>query len=319
MKLLIIILLTVAYVSIQGQSVPAKNENIPYLVTFGSGGDKSWGDDDFCQVFFFVVPKSHKKAMFIRVFDPGTGGKIDEKKGDFNTKMKYSIYGGKGCISDKRSQGTNPNAGYDSGNLIATKTFSTELDQKWYTFGPMNPTAGELSEQYGGYVIKVIIEGLSGDDGNLYKLFMSTSATSNIPVEGGNAFTFEYTFRMMNDPHQVSHVYPYIDSKVTSVKQSNYDWDFDGDLKIITNTRLAVHLEKSGNGDWGRSEHKVLSKEKESSFDVQFHKNKKGPINNNNIAFNITNQYGESMPFFTIPIGGIPKPKSTIKLIPGNR
>jgi len=299
------------------QSVPARNENIPYLVTFGEGGNKSWGDDDFCQVFFFVVPKTHKKAFYIRIFDPGTGGKIDEKKGEFNTRMKYSIYGGNGCISNKAAQGTNPIKGYDSGNLLATKTFTNELDEKWYTFGPLNPTSGELSEQYGGYVIKLIIKGLEGDDGNLYKLVMSASANTNLPVEGGNAFTFEYTFRMKNDPKQVSHVYPYIDSKVTSVKQSNYDWDFDGDLKIISNTRLAIHLKKSGNGNWGRSEHKVLAKEKESSFDVQFHKNKSKPVNNNNIAFNITNQYGESMPFFTIPIGGIPKPKSTIKLIPG--
>lgn len=301
------------------QSVPARNENIPYLVTFGADGDKSWGDDDFCQVFFFVVPKTHKKAMYIRVYDPGTSGKIDEKKGEFNSKTKFSIYGGKGCISNSKARQTNPVTGYDSGNLLASKTFTNEYDDKWYSFGPINPSSGELSEQYGGYVIKLIIKGISGDDGNLYKLFLSTSPDKNQEVEGGNAFTFEYTFRLNNDPVQVSHVYPYIDSKVVSVKQNNYDWDVDGDLKIISNTRLGIHLKKSGNGNWGRSEHKVLSKEKESSFDVQFHKNKSNPVNNNNIAFNITNQYGEAMPFYTIPIGGVPKPKSTIKLIPGGK
>lgn len=306
----------IAALSSFGQAVPAEEENIPFLVTFGSGADKSWGDDDFSQVFFFVIPTTHKNPVYIRVFDPGVGGKYDEKKGEFDTKTAFSVYGGKGCITTQDARGTDPVGKYKSGNLLASKTFGTEYDGTWYTFGPFNPTSGELVESYGGYVFKVIAEGKSGDDGNLYKYFMSTLNTKNQPVEGGNAFTFEYTFRMHNDASEVSHVYPYIDDQVISIKQGNFDWDNDGDLKIITNTRFAVHLKKSGNSDWSESEHKVMEKEKESSFDVQFHKNDKAPTRNNNIAFYITNQYGEAMPFYTIPIGGIPKPKATIKLIP---
>jgi hypothetical protein len=147
---------------------------------------------------------------------------------------------------------------------------------------------------------------------------LSTSNTKNQEIEGGNAFTFEYTFRMHDDPKEVSHVYPYIDNGVLSVKQGNFDWDNDGELKIITNTRYAIHLEKSGDGDWKKSEHKVLTKEKESTFDVQFHKNKGRPAKNNNVSFYITNQYGETLPFYTIPIGGVPKPNPKVKMIPQN-
>ncbi len=67
-----------------------------------------------------------------------------------------------------------------------------------------------------------------------------------------------------------------------------------------------------------KSEHEVYKKELESTFDVQFHKNKGNPAKNNNITFYITNQYGETLPFFTIPIGGVPKPKSNIILKPKN-
>ncbi|MEX1003682.1 MAG: hypothetical protein WDZ35_16300 [Crocinitomicaceae bacterium] len=302
--------------SIFSQSVPAVEENIPYLVTFGSEGSKSWGDDDFSQVFFFSIPETHSKAVYIRVFDPGTGGQIDEKKGVFNTKTKFSVYGGKGCVSEKDARNSNPVGNYKSGNLLASKTFADEYDMKWYTFGPFNPTSGEFSNRFGGYIFKIICEGKQGDDGNLYKYFLSTSATENKEIEGGNAFTFEYTFRMHDSPDEVSHVYPYIDNKVVSLKQGNFDWDNDGDLKIITNTRYAVHLETSGDNNWNRSEHKVLSKEKESTFDVQFHKSKDKPVKDNNVSFYITNQYGETLPFFTIPIGGIPKPKPSIKLTP---
>ncbi|UKN01147.1 hypothetical protein K6119_15565 [Paracrocinitomix mangrovi] len=298
------------------QAVPATEENIPYLVTFGNKGDKSWGDDDFSQTFFFVIPKTHKDPVYIRVYDPGVGGTIDEKKGEWNTKTKFSVYGGKGCVTEKDARASNPIGNYKSGNLLATKTFGDGYDQKWYTFGPFNPTSGELTSKYGGYVFKVIAEGISGDDGNLYKYFLSTSKTSNVEIEGGNAFTFEYTFRMHDDPKEVSHVYPYIDSEVISVKQGNFDWDNDGEMKIITNTRFAIHLDKSGDGNWKNSEHEIKESEKESSFDVQFHKHKGKPAKNNNVSFYITNQYNETLPFYTIPIGGVPKPPTSIKLTP---
>jgi len=310
MKKLTTLLLITTAMNVFSQAVPAVEENIPYLVTFGSEADKSWGDDDFCQTFFFVVPTTYKDPLYIRVFDPGTSGKYDEVKGGFNTKTKFSVYGGKGCVTNKDARAADPVGEYKSGNLLASKSFTNELDGQWYTFGPFNPTTGENTPKFGGYVFKVIAEGKTGDDGNLYRYFMSTSADKNIEVEGGNAFTYEYTFRMHDDPKEVSHVYPYIDNRVVSVKQGNFDWDFDGDLKFISNVRYGEQMIKSGDGNWMRSEHKILAREKESSLDVQFHKNKAKPAKNNNVSFYITNQYGETMPFYTIPIGGIPKPKS---------
>ena len=301
---------------VRSQQVPAEIENIPFLCTFGKEGSKSWGDDDFSQTFFFVIPNSHKDPVYIRIYDPGTSGKHDEQKGTYNTKTKFSVYGGKGCITEKDARSMNPVGKYKSGNLLHSKTFGQDYDGKWYTFGPLNPTSGENWQKVGGNVFKIIAEGISGDDGNLYRYFLSTSADKNIEIEGGNAFTYEYTFRMHEDPKETSHVYPYIDSRVVSVKQGNFDWDNDGELKIITNTRFGIFLKKSGQGNWMKSEHKIDPKEKESTFDVQFHKNKKQPAKNNNVTFYITNQYGETLPFFTIPIGGVPKPKTNIKLTP---
>ncbi|MEO9532842.1 MAG: hypothetical protein ABJG68_17615 [Crocinitomicaceae bacterium] len=309
-KLLLLTLIICSSILVKAQAVPAAEENIPFLVTFGSEGSKDWGDDDFSSVFFFVIPPTNKEPVYIRVFDPGTGGKYDEQKGAFNTKTKFSVYGGKGCITEKDARGSDPVGNYKSGNLLDSKTFGNEYDGKWYTFGPFNPTTGENSTKFGGNVFKVIAEGKSGDDGNLYRYFLSTSGTKNQEIEGGNAFTFEYTFRMHDDPKEISHIYPYVDNRVVSVKQGNFDWDNDGELKFISNTRYGVPLARSGQGNWKRSEHKILAKEKESSLDVQFHKNKKNPAKNNNVSFYITNQYGEAMPFFAVPIGGVPKPKS---------
>ena len=217
----------------QSQPAPAKDENIPYLVTFGSNSEKSWGDDDFCQIFFFRIPVTYSEPFYIRIFDPDTGGAIDEQKGEFNTTIMFSVYGGKGAWSEKDARSVNPAGKFESGNLLDSKSFDSNpmYDMKWYTFGPFNPMEGELSEELNGRIFKIIAKGISGDDGNLYKYFLSTENKENRPIEGANIFTYEYTFRLSDNQNDVSQIYPYIDDKVTSVKILNYDWDEDGTYK----------------------------------------------------------------------------------------
>lgn len=48
----VIVLAITFQTSIYAQPVPASDENIPYLMTFGSKAETSWGDDDFSQTFF---------------------------------------------------------------------------------------------------------------------------------------------------------------------------------------------------------------------------------------------------------------------------
>lgn len=298
------------------QPVPAVEENIPFLVTFGAQSDKSWGDDDFSQTFFFVVPEENLTPIYIRVFDPDVGGLHDEQKGEWNTKTRFSVYGGKECITHPDATGTDPVGNYKSGNLLASKIFgeSDKYDNEWYTFGPFNPTEGELVQKYGGYVFKVIAEGISGDDGNLYRYFLSSKSDRNEAIEGGNAFTFEYTFRLHDDPSQVSHIYPFIDDKVISVKQSNFDWDDDGVIKIVSKAKPGLEIEVSGDNEWKHSEHKIVDREHNSSLDIQFIKSR-NTIRNNNVVISVRNQYGEFLPFYTVPIGGIPKYQPSIHAV----
>lgn len=298
------------------QPVPADEENIPFLVTFGSKADKSWGDDDFSQTFFFVIPENNLTPIYIRVFDPDTGGEHDEQKGDWNTHMRFSVYGGQGCITNPDATGTDPVGNYKSGNLLASKVFSesARYDNEWYTFGPFNPTEGELVPKYGGFVFKVIADGITGDDGNLYRYFLSSKGDENIAIEGGNAFTYEYTFRLHDDPSQVSHIYPFIDDKVISIKQSNFDWDHDGVIKIVSKAKPGLEIEVSGENEWKHSEHKIIEREHNSSLDIQFIKSK-NRIQNNNVVISVRNQYGEFLPFYTVPIGGIPKYQPAIKVV----
>lgn len=296
------------YLTGMSQSAPAEDENIPYLVTFGAQADKSWGDDDFCQIFFFMVPKTHNVPFYIRVFDPDTGGELDEQKGEFNTTVKFSVYGGKGSWSDPDAKSVDPKGNFESGSLLDSKLFdnNSKYDQKWYTFGPFNALEGEFSEELNGYIFKVIAKGISGDDGNLYQYFMSTDKRENKPIEGGNIFTYEYTFRLSNNQNNVSQIYPYLDDKVISVKILNYDWDDDGFIRVVSVAKRGELCTISEDSKWASTKLPVTKEERNTSMEIQFIKNRAKLVKNNNVAVIIQNQYGESLPFYVIPIGGIP-------------
>ena len=300
---------------IDAQSIPAKNENIPFLVTFGKESEKIWGDDDNNQIVFFSIPKDQKTPFYIRIYDPNIGGKFDENKGGFNTKTKFSIYGS-GCFSTNDAENKDPVGNYKMGNLIHSKEFGNELtyDGKWYTFGPINPLEGELMPELGGYIFKLVVDGTSGDDGNLYRLFMSVDSKENKAIEGGNAFMYEYSFRL-NEKKQVAHLYPYVDEYTVKIKQYNFDFDNDAYIKLISMTNPGLRIKSSGDGNWVNSLHLMYTRDKKTSLDIQIVKT--GNAINNNVVFYITNQRDKYLQFHSIPLGAIPKKK--IGLRPTNK
>lgn len=295
---------------LQAQQIPRPEEGFPFLVTFGKEAPADWGDDDHVQIFFFTLPGSHDSPFYLRIFDPDTGGEHDEKQGAFDTRCRFSVYGGKGALTDADSQGQDPEGNYDSGNLLSTKVFSAsdKYDNDWYTFGPINPLEGELVDYLGTgtRVFKVITEGISGNDGNLYKYYLSVGPDRNSPVEGSRSFTYEYTFRT---PLGVCHIYPYVDEEVVSIQIHNFDFDNDGFIKLVSSARQSEKIATSPAGDWAFSTHKIIESERGNSLDLQIFST--GKTRNNNLVVYLKNQYDEFLPFYNSPIGNIvPKPQS---------
>jgi hypothetical protein len=314
---LIILFILESGIPLFSQLAPAIDENIPYLVTFGGNSDPAWGDDDFCQIFFCVIPSSQTDPVYIRIYDPDTGGDIDELKGDFNSIINFSIYAGKGCWSDTAAQSIHPTGNYKSGFLLSSKSFGVDLkyDKKWYTFGPFNPLEGEYNEKLGGRAFKIIAQGISGDDGNLYKYFLSTNPAENVAVEGGNFFTYKYHFRLSDDQNHICQIYPYVDDKTISIEISNFDWDNDGLIRIFSVAKNGILCDASGENNWIIRKFKIVDEEKNSSLEIQFRKNQSLQVRNNNVVIAVRNQYGISLPFYVVPIGGVPvySPKIRMK------
>ncbi len=299
------------------QPVPNVEENIPYLMTFGNESATDWGDDDFSQAFFFQLPEEYDQPFFIRVFDPDTGGEIDEIRGEFNTRCVFEVFGGAGNWSDPAAKETSPVGNYKSGTLLATRAFAENprYDKQWFTFGPFNPAQGEYSEEFGSYIFKVICEGVSGDDGNMYRYYLSTSATENRPIEDANAFAYEYSFRMHNDVEEVAHIYPYLEEGTVSVRIRNFDWDWDGNIVVISVARQGQEIKISGEDFWADDELTVQDEEIKTSMDFRFVK-ASSLVRNNNVVVNVRNQFGDALRFYSIPLGGVPKYKGEVEFIP---
>ena len=312
----IFILLTVSTLAFS-QPVPNVEENIPFLMTFGKEAETSWGDDDFSQTFFFLIPQDYDQPFFIRVFDPDTGGEVDEIAGEWNTRSVYEVFGGETVWSEPYARETSPEGNYKSGTLLASRAFTQNprYDNNWYTFGPFNPAQGEYVEQYEGYIFKIICEGVSGNDGNMYRYYLSTNADDNRLIEGANAFAYEYSFRMHNDYEEVAHIYPYVEEGTVSVKINNFDWDTDGHIQVISVARQGRDVRTSAEDHWAEDELRVEDEEINTSFDFRFVK-ARPLVRNNNVVVNVRNQRGETLPFYTIPMGGVPKYKGEVEFVP---
>ena len=310
---ILLILLIISFTA-HGQRIPNETENIDYLVTFGGEAPVSWGDDDYTQIFFFFIPDEYTEPIYLRVFDPDVGGEIDEIKGVWNSSTRFSIYGGKGAHSNKDARKVDPVGEYKSGKLLDSRVFKNEprYDNQWYTFGPFNPIEGEVDPELpNGRVFKVMTEGITGDDGNLYQYFLSADPDVNEEIEGTNAFTYEYSFRLPKGNAEISHIYPFIDQNVVSITQHNFDFDFDGDIVIYSVSKNRHKMKKSANLKWASSVHEITEEERNTTIEIQIIK--QGKVNNNMVFF-LRNQYDEAVKFYTIPIGGPPRFKYIVNL-----
>lgn len=312
MRTVMFLILTAAGFWSRAQRVPNESENIDYLVTFGKEAPPNTGDDDHVQIIFFVVPYSHKQPVYLRIFDPDTGGNHDEFVGAPNTVSRFSVYGGKGAFSNKESREVTLTGNYRTGNMLASQVFKNDpqFDSEWYTLGPFNPLEGEDIPSFNGYVLKIVVEGLNGDDGNHYRFFLSEETGRNKSIDGANAFAYNYTFKL-HKAQTLAHIYPFIEKSVVSITQYNFDFDNDGEILIYTVAKNRTPAKGSGDNVWASSMHMISESEKNLTMDIQI---QKISSRENTMTVYITNQYNEAVPFFALPIGGPPKYKYNLKV-----
>ena len=71
---------------------------------------------------------------------------------------------------------------------------------------------------------------------------------------------------------------------------SNFDWDNDGLIRIISINKRGELCTISGDGNWSIHEFPIDAEERNTSMDIQLIKSKNRPIKNNNVVIFIQNR-----------------------------
>ena len=224
-----------------------------YISTFGPSADPAAGDDDNVQIVFFEVPDGVADALYVRIYDPDTGGSHDRvgPDGAFgDTTMTYSLLGEGGAYANPDARSDHPGmAGITSGTLLAQQSVGEDglLDGQWLPLA-VNRSQGELVQ--GSRVFKLVIQGASGDDGNGYQVTISADANSNITVLGARVFAFSWCVALPT-PNGAVTVHPYVPASANRVTQFNFDFDVSPGSSITLSTpqRVIPVVGLSGNGN----------------------------------------------------------------------
>jgi len=214
--------------------------------TFGPSALTGEGDDDHVQVIFFEVPASCGEQLYFRIFDADTGGggdaeTVDEPDSsttpyDWNTTIAYTLRGGSNAYTHADARSSHPGpAGISSGTLLTQTAIGNDsaYDNNWdLVFGPFWADDGELVGS--SRVFKLVVEGVGGDDGNLYNVALSTSSSSNVAPADSRVFAYSWTFPLTAEVSQRPPLYPYVPQGTTSFEQHNWDMDYSGGSGTMT-------------------------------------------------------------------------------------
>ena len=209
------------------------------FVTYGADANPNEGDYDFEQTFFIKVDKSFNDSLIVSLYDVDCSGKNDVAfNKEFNSKFKFSLYGGLGTFTSK----SNSNLDSHKGELIKEFTVSNEsyYDDIWIRFAILNKKQGEFFN--GSYYFKLLVEGISGDDANVFNVRITSRNQKGIKI-----INYEPTIHLLPKMKPVQ--LKFNSRKNSSITVKNYDVDGTR-VYLQTPYRSKIKLKSSRNGNW---------------------------------------------------------------------
>ncbi len=161
------------------------------------------GDDNYSQVINIQIPSSYTGPVFIRLFDMSVGSSIDMPIGVYDSRFRFSLYKEEHTEDNFRTI-----AGYraDVKELIVNH-FEIGEDKrffdKWYSFKNVQQYLDQTK------IFSLLVEGVDGNDANVFNLFVSSDSLENNAIEGVTIFSYEPTIALRKfDPKQSFKVMP---------------------------------------------------------------------------------------------------------------
>ena len=263
------------------------------LVTYGANAQTIEGDDDFKQVIFFTIPKTTRsKRLYLRIFDPDVGGAWDQQYGEWDSQTRFRLYGGQGAYTAPTVRTPFPDeVDRLAGELIADATFGVDKfsDNKWFTYANFAPVQGEKVRETS--IFKLVVEGVKGDDGNIFEVAVSTHPKRNDPPDGLKIINYCPTMRLPAIGVHAELRFS-VPEKVREITVHNFDLA-GAYMTIQTRFRSELTITPSDQGKW--AEDKVVLEEDETGTlaALTYQGGYEMP---NDATFYVTDEKGEALP-----------------------
>ncbi|MFH1525486.1 MAG: PKD domain-containing protein [Bacteroidota bacterium] len=264
-----------------------------YLINYGKGAELKEGDDDFSQSVYFKIPFNKTEKLYFWLFDADCGGELDHKSGAvFNTETKFTLAGGKGIVNKNIFEESFP---VDS-LIIFSAAIKDEIeyDNSWINLAELNPRFGFND---GGYsVFKFIVEGKSGDDGNIFDVKVTKDSLGLNSEEDVIIYSYSPTIHLSGIT-ALGVAKFLIPDGTESINILNYDMD-GAEYHFESAFRSNVPLTSSAEGKWETDVIQVNKLEVSRFASVNF-----GQVGSaaNDVTFRITDKYYNSLPILLPP------------------
>ncbi|MDA3905174.1 MAG: PKD domain-containing protein [Bacteroidales bacterium] len=262
------------------------------FVTYGADGNPKEGDNDFKQLFFIQVDENSSDSLILELFDIDCFGENDQAFNlNFNSEFKFSLFGGEKAYSVKSITSESPSSkDLYKGKLLKELFVSneTQYDNNWFPFASLKKNEGEFVN--GAYYFKLLVEGISGDDANVFNV--RTISENNDVIKILNYAPTVHLLPQM-DPIQLR----FNSGENSRVIVKNYDAD-GAQLSLKTPYRSGLKLKSSDDGNSKSDLVNLLAFEKNEICAIQFGPGGKAA---NDAIFLIKDETGNPIPI-TLPI-----------------
>lgn len=237
------------------QPLPYNDQNIPSLFISAKEAPQDLGDDDHIQVLYYFIPESSTDKFFLWLLDPCCDPTSDPVKGNANSHFSYRIYGG-------TEVGRPMNYNETHSGILLYDTIFGKGKLNHYIFPAMESWKGEHIPPMQGNLFKIVIEGLTGDDGNNYKLFFSSSKEKMIRPAGCKIFFNDLTFMLPEESHKKAQLEISIPYRASGISLSNFDMENCGQILLFSEVREGQKIRPAKNDQYSSALLKIFSEEK---------------------------------------------------------
>ena len=262
------------------------------MVTYGAQAPTREGDNDFIQVIYIELPQSLTDTVYLRIYDADCGGSLDSRYGEYDTETRFTLYGGMGAFSAPTAKNVTPSEkDRRAGIVIKCEKFGIDnfRDNQWYNFAAFTALQGE--EIGGKRFFKLLVEGLGGNDGNLFDLTVSLNPKRNLPPEGLKIYNYAPTIRLP-ETGVLAEMRFFVPHNLLRLKVYNFDLA-GASMGVETAFRSNLPVASSEQDAWAESEITLEVNETNRLCALTFKGGREIP---NDATFYVLDQNGSALP-----------------------